>query len=97
MVVHYRRQEVLSGVPKWSFNSWTSTFTTFVNDLLQFISSSVFMFADTKLIHSITVADHILLQADLDCISLLQWCDKWQLIFHISNYRIAQNFNGGKV
>ena len=83
--LYTRWQEVLSGVPKWLFNSWISTFTTSINDLLQFISSSVFMFADTKLMHSITVADHTLLQADLDCISLLQWCDKWQVIFHISN------------
>ena len=42
------------------------------------------MFADdTKLISSIqSIADHILLQADLDC--LLKWCERWQLNFNIS-------------
>ena len=35
--------------------------------------------------HSITIADHILLQADLDS---LQWCDKWQLIFNISKCKL---------
>ena len=38
---------------------------------------------DTKLIRSIqSIADHILLQADLDC--LLNWCERWQLNFNIS-------------
>ena len=39
------------------------------------------MFADdTKLFRSIQyIVDHILLQADLDC--LLKWCDRWQLNF----------------
>ena len=46
--LYTRWQEVLSGVPKWLFNSWTSTSTTSINDLLQFIISSVFMFADTN-------------------------------------------------
>ena len=41
------------------------------------------MFADdTKLIRSIqSIADYILLQADLDC--LLKWCERWQLNFNI--------------
>ena len=45
-------------------------FTIYVNDLPQSISSSIFMFADdTKLIRSIqSIADHILYQADLDCL-----------------------------
>ena len=46
------------------------------------------MFADdTKLIHSIqSIADHILLQADLDC--LLKWCERWQLNFNISKCKL---------
>ena len=46
------------------------------------------MFADdTKLIRSIqSIADHILLQADLDC--LLKWCERWQLNFNISKCKL---------
>ena len=78
---------VLNGVPKWSILG-PLLFTIYVNDLSQSISSSVFMFADdTKLIRSIqSIADHILLQADLDC--LLKWCDRWQLSFSISKCKL---------
>ena len=46
------------------------------------------MFADdTKSICSIqSIADHILLQADLDC--LLKWCKRWQLNFNISKCKL---------
>ena len=55
------------GAPQGSI-LWPLLFTIYVNDLPQSISSSIFMFADdTKLIRSIkSIADHILLQADLD-------------------------------
>ena len=54
----------------------------------QSISSSIFIFAgDTKLICAIqSIADHILLQADLDC--LLKWCDRWQVNFNISKCKL---------
>ena len=67
--------KVLSGVPQESILG-PLLFTIYVNDLPQSISSSIFMFADnTKLIRSIqSIADHILLQADIDC--LLKWCDR---------------------
>ena len=61
-----RWQKVLSGVPQRSILG-PLLFAIYVNDLPQSISSSIFMFADdTKLICSIqSVANHILLQADL--------------------------------
>ena len=46
------------------------------------------MFADdTELIYSIqSIADDILLQADLDY--LLKWCDRWQLNFNLSKCKL---------
>ena len=61
---------ILSGVPQGSIlGPLQLLFTIYINDLLQSISSSIFMFADdTKLIRSIqSIADHILLQADIAC------------------------------
>ena len=76
-----RSKKVQSGVPQGSILG-PLLFTIYVNDLPQSISSSIFMFAD-ELIRSIqSIADHILLQADLDC--LLKWCERWQLNFTIS-------------
>ena len=82
-----RWKKVLSGVPQGSFLE-PLLFTIYVNDLSQSISSSVFMFVDdTKLIHSIqSITDHILLQADLDC--LLKWCERWQLNLNISKRKL---------
>ena len=79
--------KVLSGVPQRSILG-PLLFTIYVNDLPQSISSSIFMFADdTKLVRSIqSIADHILLQADLDC--LLKWCERWQLNFNISKCKL---------
>ena len=58
--------------------------TDYVNDLPQSIPISIFTFADdTKLMHYIqSLADLILLQANLDC--LLKWCERWQLNLNIS-------------
>ena len=64
-----RWKKVLSGVPQGSILG-SLLYTIYVNDLHQSISSSIFMFADdTKLIHSIqSIADQILLQADLNIV-----------------------------
>ena len=61
-----RWKKVLCGVPQ------ESILGPLLLTLYAYQLSSIFMFADdTKLIHSIqSIADHILLQADLDCLLL---------------------------
>ena len=56
-------------------------FIVFINDLLESVLSSVFMFADdTKLYHPIkSPQDHLIMQQDLD--NLVEWCEKWQMVF----------------
>ena len=79
--------EVTSGVPQGSVLG-PLLFLLFVNDLPQWITSSLKMFADdTKLWHNIgKESDSQRLQNDLD--SLIKWSTEWQLKFNPSKCKV---------
>ena len=72
---------VTSGIPQGSMLG-PVLFTMFVNDIPSIVSSSVFMFTDTKIFHVIRNRDdYLALQNDLN--SLYRWSLTWQLTFNI--------------
>ena len=79
--------EVLSGVPQGSVLG-PLLFLLFVNDLPDWISSNIRMFADDTKIWCIIkeIDDGLMLQSDLG--NLVKWSDKWLLKFNTEKCKV---------
>lgn len=79
--------DVTSGVPQGSVLG-PLLFLIFINDLPQNISSQLRLFADDCILYRtiITPDDHLLLQNDLNLVSL--WCSTWQMTLNSDKCKV---------
>ena len=70
----------------------TPTFICYINDIPKEVNSTVKLYADDiLLIEQYTIADHEMLQKDLDIIN--KWAESWQMTFNLSKCELVQVTN----